>query len=178
MTLEQYIDNGLDVYYDSNPNASDSQLSAEALRLEREYNLSQPTTTPVAGYDVSLPRAKTIQEKMAQYCAAAMSAIHAAWICDDAGMKAASSICRRRAIELIDKARSAGQLFAEDADTGKAIEIDLSRRSGRFDKARLLCEEFISHNSAGEILSVVQFQKSLIDRQDDDCHSLDELHTC
>ena len=118
------------------------------------------------------------QEKMVQYNAAAMSAIHSAWSCEDSGMKAASSICRRRAIELIDKARLAGQLFAKDADTGKAIEIDLSRRSGRFDRARLLCEEFINHHPTSEILSVVRFQKSLIEKQDDGCHSLDEIHTC
>jgi len=118
------------------------------------------------------------QEKMAKFNASAISGMHAAWSCDDAKMKAASSICRQRAIEMIDKARSAGQLFAEDADTEKAIEIDLSRRSGRFDKARLLCEEFISRNPAGEILNVLRFQKSLIKRQDDDCHSLGEIHIC
>jgi hypothetical protein len=117
------------------------------------------------------------QEKMAHYNAAALSAMHAAWSCDDVRMKTASSICRQRAIEMIDKARSAGQLFAEDADTEKAIEIDLSRRSGRFDRARLLCEEFISHNPASEILTIVRFQKSLIEKQDDGCHSLDEINT-
>jgi hypothetical protein len=118
------------------------------------------------------------EEKMAQYNAAAVSCMHAAWSCDDAGMKAASRICRQRAVNMIDKARSAVQLFADNAETEKAIEIDLSRRSGRFDRARLLCEEFINCNPASEILGVVRFQKSLIERQDDGCHSLDEIHTC
>jgi hypothetical protein len=115
------------------------------------------------------------QEKMVQYHAAAVSCMHAAWSCDDAGMKAASIICRQRAIKMIDKARSAGQLFVKDADTEIAIEIDLLRRSGQFHKALLFCEEYISHNPASEIISVVRFQKSLIERQDDGCHSLDEI---
>ena len=104
--------------------------------------------------------------------------MHAAWSCDDAGMKAASRICRQRAVKMIDNARSAVQLFADNAETEKAIEIDLSRRSGRFDRALLLYEEFISRNPADEILSVVRFQKSLIEKQDVDCHSLDEIHPC
>jgi len=38
MTLEQYIDENLDKYYELKPNASDSELINEASRLEEEYN--------------------------------------------------------------------------------------------------------------------------------------------
>lgn len=48
MALKLYQDEGLDQYYDSNPDATDDELEREALRLEREYNTQEAPQRNIA----------------------------------------------------------------------------------------------------------------------------------
>ena len=61
MPTKKYVREGLLKFKATNPSAKKDDYRREALRLEREYALMQPTTTDVAGMDISLPREKTVK---------------------------------------------------------------------------------------------------------------------
>lgn len=116
-----------------------------------------------------------IEEETKNYDFAARLCLFAAWSCDDAENKAASILCRQKALQMLDAGRLAGQEFEEEPATEKGIEIDLLRRSGQFDRAMAVCEEALRQYSENGVHEIFAFQKSLIQRKDDGCYTLDDV---
>jgi len=72
-----------------------------------------------------------VDEGTRYFVKATWAIIHAAWVCDDAGSFDQASECRRKAIEMLEKAEESGQDWAEQDGTSTAILVDLLRRSGQ-----------------------------------------------
>ena len=100
--------------------------------------------------------------------------IHAAWACDDSKNNESAKKCRIKAVELIKNAESNGQTITDEPEADIAITVDLLRRSGQFNEALQIIEQ--NHGEIkGEIIGkVLEFQKELILRSDDQCHTANE----
>lgn len=135
-----------------------------------------------------------IREAERDAAAAGWAAIHAAWACDDvetslhlwpqalpegtqespSAAGSAAIRCRRRAIELLERARSAGQQFASEAGAEEAILADLYRRIGQFDRVEALCDHGIAKIPEDLIRQVLGFERELAQRSDMACHTISE----
>lgn len=98
--------------------------------------------------------------------AAAFSALHAAWACDDnARDKENAIICRKCAIPLFDKMIKAGH---ENRETFMVLTADLLRRSGDFEK---LINNYSSMRFEEDILrKVIIFELKKASVGDDACY--------
>lgn len=115
-----------------------------------------------------------IAEKTGNFSAAAMSTIHAAWICDDAGYEESAKKCRMKALALLKKGKENGEFFAEKDGADIAIMTDLLRRSGHFDEALALIEENLDRITEDDIKKILIFQIRLIFEHDTKCHTISE----
>lgn len=142
-----------------------------------------------------------IQENTGDYAGAGLSALHAAWVCDDldyklfinrimnlntetgsAGSKRwtnneidpSARKCRLRAISLFQKARGNGQQFDQHASGEEALLTDLARRCGNPNLALKFCDEGLQKKPEKTIADVLQFQEILISRHDITCHRISE----
>lgn len=118
-----------------------------------------------------------IQEHNGKYADAAWACIHAAWVCDDERYEIGSLKCRKKAIELLEKARENRIKYAKDKWTEITIMVDLLRRSGQFESALKVCEEGLKSRPEGIVSKILNFQKKLINDLDLSCHSVSEITT-
>ena len=116
-----------------------------------------------------------IQEEVSQNKIAGWTAVKAAWACDDAAYMDAARECRKRAIALLEMARQKGQWFADNAGTEEAVIVDLLRRSGQFEQAMQICDERLAMKPDTFISKIMNYQKQLIRKSDDDRHSTSEI---
>jgi hypothetical protein len=114
-----------------------------------------------------------IQEEVGDYVHGGLSAIHAAWICDDTESTCAP-LCRNRAIELLQSAKTKGDSFAQDRGAEEAILADLFRRSGLCDKVKPVCEVGMSKNPIEVITHVLVYQMALASKQDKGCRTISD----
>jgi hypothetical protein len=107
---------------------------------------------------------------------AGWSALHAAWVCDDALQEDRARSCRRKALDYWKLGKRSGQPFSENLWGEFAIITDVYRRSGLFEDARLACEEGLREDELPEpVESMLRRQIVLIQRRDDERHSMKEL---
>lgn len=111
------------------------------------------------------------------HAAAGSAYLSAAWICDDNDLAEPALLCRNAALAEWDLASAAGQRFAQATHTEDAIRIDVLRRARRFEDARRECDRALSERVPAVVLSVLHMEQSLIDSEDDRCHSLAEIET-
>jgi len=155
------------------PDLSDGDRAFEAVVRSEEYRntLENPSTPRLAGQFLCWA---LLQESRKEYEKAGWAAIHAAWACDDAGAGQWAAKCRKRASELLMRAREMGQWFAEDAGLEEAILVDLLRRAGLFEKALRLCEERLRKEPEETVKVILQYQEDLIRKSDDGRHTVAE----
>jgi len=114
---------------------------------------------------------------------AAWRAINAAWACDDEGAGAAEAAVRARlrAVELFELELAEGGRFGEGDELGDisasehALLAELLRRAGRFDEALEECRQGQESVRDQRWRRFLELERSLAERQDDDCHSYAEL---
>jgi hypothetical protein len=115
-------------------------------------------------------------EKLRQFADAGWSALHAAWVCDDAGDVDAAVLCRARAIELWKRGKQVGQLFCDDMASEFALVTDLHRRMGQFEHATVTCGEALDLEDLPPAVEVMLHrQLELIQNRDTSAHNMSEL---
>lgn len=73
---------------------------------------------------------------------AAATALYAAWAADDADDAEEEAVrARQRVLALIDELHARGEQYGDDPATEALLMVDVSRRSGAFDRARQLIAE-------------------------------------
>jgi hypothetical protein len=77
----------------------------------------------------------------AEEAAAGDAALHAAWVCDDAGADTAAAACRLKAIGHFQSGRSQGKWWPDNAAAESLLLADLHRRRGQFEEVARFCEE-------------------------------------
>lgn len=115
-----------------------------------------------------------IERDKKKFAAATWSQIFAAWTCDDRKAVEAASTCRRMAADMLVRAETAGQDVGQPAYAGKAILVDLLRRSGQMDRALEVIKMARPLVPDEIILGVLSYEEKLIERQDVSCHTITE----
>lgn len=94
-----------------------------------------------------------------------------AWVCDDNNFENGSIECRRKALDLFNKAKQSKQSIADSPAEENVLIIDILRRTKQFDEARCMCTNELKNNPADQILDLLEFEMFLIDKGDSDCHN-------
>jgi hypothetical protein len=115
-------------------------------------------------------------ERLHQPSDGGWSALHGAWVCDDADAIGGAIRCRRRAIELWKRGKTAGQLFCDDMASEFALVTDIYRRMGEFEHATVACAEALDLEDLPPALeAMLRRQMVLIQARDTAAHSMSEL---
>jgi hypothetical protein len=109
-----------------------------------------------------------------KYGEAVWPLLYAAWEADDARKREDARTIRKRAYEMIGTARASGQACASNAESERILEIDLLRRSGRFQEAFTFIER-ARPASKGFMRLIIDYERTLVRSYDDAAHSLDEV---
>jgi hypothetical protein len=99
--------------------------------------------------------------------------IHAAWVCDDAGLGAGDARCRERAAEAIGSAKVAGLALIPQAGGDAALLADLLRRAGRFDEVRRVVAAHRPGRASDMIEKILAFEADLAERGDAERYTMD-----
>ena len=150
------------------------KMGAAAEIVHRDAYKQQLSSTKFPKLANAFLCSSLIQEDDQEYVGAGWAAIHAAWACDDAGTDAAAVKCRKRAVTLLQKAKTSGQKLQEQAGAEEAILSDLLRRSGQFELADKTCDEGLKKEPEEIVSQVLRFQKALIGKSDVTCHTIAE----
>jgi hypothetical protein len=97
---------------------------------------------------------------------AAFAAQYAAWVCDDEGNNEAAISCRKLAIELFSLLNLLDKVNFEDKSEFYLLMIDLMRRSGQFENAKVLCDERMRVEKNELFRKILIFQDYLIETKD------------
>ena len=79
---------------------------------------------------------------------------------------------RIKALEIIDKIHGDDQKILEK-DDDEILQIDLMRRSQKFDEANELITKFRPKTDNEIILKILDFQEELIKKKDADCYTIE-----
>ena len=109
------------------------------------------------------------------YRPAFWSALHSAWVCDDAKMDEAAIKCRRRALDMLQRCTESGQSLVDEPGVAELMEIDLLRRCGDFDAATDLLDRSMNLEMDSFLKSIIRFEEKLILEADMGCHSVGEV---
>jgi hypothetical protein len=112
-----------------------------------------------------------IMEMEQSFADAAWAQLCGAWVCDDNKFENGSIECRKKALDLFNKATQSKQSFANSRSEENIAIIDTLRRTKQFDEARRMCTNELKNNPADQILDHLEFEIFLIDKGDSDCHN-------
>ncbi len=112
-----------------------------------------------------------IMEMEQSFADAAWAQLCGAWVCDDNKFENSSIECRKKALDLFNKATQSNQSFANSRSEENIAIIDTLRRTKQFDEARRMCTNELKNNPADQILDYLEFEIFLIDNGDSDCHN-------
>jgi hypothetical protein len=107
-----------------------------------------------------------VQEWGGDVGGAGVSALRAAWACDDDDHTAGAERFRSRALELFREAQREGASFARDRASEQLLLLDLLRRTGRFEEVIQSCQKLDVSELLPELHAIVLFQRVLAERQD------------
>ncbi len=97
------------------------------------------------------------------------------WVCDDEESDDCAQICRKKAINLIQKAKEGDQdITADQVGAEEALMVDLLRRSGQFDAASNTCKDGLSKNPEKIIEDILQLQSRLIQQKNVDSYTIED----
>lgn len=116
-----------------------------------------------------------LRERANNLAEAADSALHAAWACDDAELPEAAQECRERAIAYFQRAFAAGQIAGLMGEFAGVTLVDLLRRTGRFDEARIEATTRQLKSKDERVRSALALEQEYCDRGDAALHRLDEV---
>ncbi|MFT5453387.1 MAG: hypothetical protein ACI9N9_002894 [Enterobacterales bacterium] len=113
-------------------------------------------------------------KKVKDHSAAAWSAIHSAWVCDDRNSNASAKSSRLEAIRMIKMIDKDSNGISDQAGASEGITIDLMRRAEQFDEALALANKALSDDIEEMIKEVIRFEVQLIEKKDVSVHSASE----
>ena len=103
---------------------------------------------------------------------AAFAAQYAAWVCDDEGNKEAAISCRKLAIDLFSLLNLLDKVNFESKSEFYLLLIDLMRRSGQFENAKLLCEERMRVEEIELFKKILVFQNQMVKLEDNKVYTV------
>lgn len=112
-----------------------------------------------------------ISEHFGNYAAAAWSAVHAAWVCDDALNDQAAKQCRLRAIYFINAAISQGQKLFRTQEELAVLHVDLLRRTCQYLEAIGIIDDSLAVKQEIHVQRLLEYERLLSQREDDRCHN-------
>ena len=116
-----------------------------------------------------------IQSKIGQFNEAGRAALYAAWICDDSNEhRKKANECRKKALDYFKEALSAKQPFCESKLEEQLLFIDLYRRCGLFEDAKVLCDRELKKSPPEKERVILMFQEDLLDQKDQRRHTRSE----
>lgn len=108
-----------------------------------------------------------ILERLGQYADAGWTAMHAAWICDDASFLEAALLCRQMALRAWNAGKVKGQAFHDSHSSEFLVVSDVHRRLGEFEHALTACNLGAETEQLPELLEhCFRLERSLIARKD------------
>lgn len=151
----------------------ETDIAADYIKSKEYVELSRNTSYPELARDFLC--CSFLEEKAGKFAEAGLSALYAAWACDDAGSTDRAVDCRGRAYEMFLRAREAGQEFVEEAGGEQALMADILRRCGRFEEAIKLCEEGLRGEPDDLVRSMLEYEVKLAEKGDMLCHNVAEI---
>lgn len=119
-----------------------------------------------------------ILQQVRQFADAGWTALHAAWIGDDAaGDTSADPATKARnlAIDYWKQGKRAGQSFGEEVEEFTLV-TDVLRRAGRFEEALIAANEALDSEDLPELFDhILRFEKTLILKRDPAGYRLDQV---
>ena len=103
--------------------------------------------------------------------------IHAAWACDDAKNSEKAMECRNMASDHIIELTNHGKEVINQPGGTAILLVDLLRRAERFPEALYYAQQHVD-DTEDLIAAIFRLQMTLIEKQDTDCHTVDELDDC
>lgn len=117
-----------------------------------------------------------ILENSGLFSDAGWTALHAAWVCDDAKNADMAANCRRRAIDLWKEAKRNGQAIMDNDFEEFALVCDIHRRCQEWEEARTAANEGLECDNRPPIVEALfRRELALIDRRDAGLHNMAEL---
>jgi hypothetical protein len=112
-----------------------------------------------------------IAEHVGKLAAAAWSAIHAAWVCDDALHDQAAIECRLRAIILINASISQEQRLFKKQEELAVLHADLLRRTNQYSEAIRIIDESLAVTQDIYIQKLLEYERLLSQKEDAQCYN-------
>jgi hypothetical protein len=104
---------------------------------------------------------------------AAHARLRAAWICDDSRQAELATECRQLAAECFSALKPFED--SEEGITQGAVQVDVLRRAGEFERAALECDALLAcRQAAGILRQVLEYQRRLVIQRDSTTHSIEE----
>jgi len=118
-----------------------------------------------------------IEEANDEFGGAGWSAVHAAWICDDAQKPTAAAECRKLALERFARQRARlGHITGfEDPGVEELVLADLCRRTGQFAAAEHWVETGLARRPSAVVRRALVMEDELAGQKDREAHSVQEL---
>ena len=116
-----------------------------------------------------------ICEETGDYKAAFLAFLHAAWACDDHKRHTQAKMCRQKAADRLMRVAEQNRQLAAPNESYTAILIDLLRRSGQVEQARQIIAARRDDITEEMIRQISDFQVKLLDRNEESCHTVEEV---
>jgi hypothetical protein len=113
--------------------------------------------------------------ELGDYAGAFLRALHEAWIHDDEGDSIRARAVRLDAVDFLHQVHRGGLRVYPEIGADDLVTVDLFRRAGEFDRAAAICLQVLLAPCSPEVRTVLEFQRTLCDRRDADCHTMDEV---
>ena len=113
--------------------------------------------------------------ELGDYAGAFLRALHEAWVHDDETDDIRARAVRLDAVDFLHQVHQSGLRVYPEMGADEVVVVDLFRRAGEFDRAAAICSDVLSKPCPNEVRVVLEFQRSLCDRRDSDCHTMDEV---
>lgn len=150
-----------------------TRSGAQKVMNSKEYRdqLNDPTYPELAN---SFLCKAIVDCESKDFAAAAWAFIHAAWVCDDSHHPDHAIACRMNATNMFKIAEDHGQQVTDQNDASTAILVDLLRRSGQIEQAKTVIVERRQQIAEDVIVSILDFQNALIEKNDLYRHTIAE----
>jgi hypothetical protein len=117
-----------------------------------------------------------ILEQLGHFAEAGWTALHGAWLADDAGDEEAAKACRSLAVVLWQRGKAARQNFMNDPHEEFALVTDVCRRLGAFDEALTTARAGLEGENIPPLIEdILRLELTLIQQRDTTRHTLAEI---
>ena len=101
--------------------------------------------------------------------------LHEAWVHDDFGDTVRASAARLNAVDFMNLAHQDHERVFDEERVDDAVQVDLLRRAGAFERAAEICERVLTHTRHTGVGPTIAFQLELCAKRDAERHTMDEV---